>query len=499
MSIADAIREVKTKIDNVYKVLEEAGATIPEEKNLDNLQTTIESKPGGETVMAYYVDTEIAEGKKVLLTKVTNPVTPDSEFCNGFIPFIISNGVAYGSQATSVSNGTWSLSYASQISDGKIDTTNKTESGGSMSWGPSGSIQIRHSCNGGKNGVSFLYSGEGAGDYISGYVSSWCNCVGNSMSIQYRRKRTFLTEHYVLSCSPDTSNSHRGLCAFKFNDTIVEMVDITKSDINPDHSIISTYQGFVFEREEDNGTCIYWLHSNSSDNFDEVVLEKYVFETGTFETLTTPYFEGNALPFNSMITRFFQTKDYKYLIYKDGYVFLEYDNAETSPNADGVIIKEFPEQIKTAMGDRTIKGIQVFYDYYFALMLSDGTTLMCKYNWDIVPADKVISATANGGDYLQVCDVEEIEPFKVADSDTVYQRAFSENRDFWYLTMQGVSKISLDMNPAGQFEKEKITNSYFAYEPSSVRFNSTVLTGFMTGNTADDYGRTMIEVKTVTK
>ena len=28
MSIADAIRQVKNKIDNVYKVLEEAGATI---------------------------------------------------------------------------------------------------------------------------------------------------------------------------------------------------------------------------------------------------------------------------------------------------------------------------------------------------------------------------------------------------------------------------------------------------------------------------------------
>lgn len=497
------MQELNKKLNKINNIKGQIKNSIVNKKGTITDQTPFEDYPkaidelpsgeGGEKVYAHYVDTNIEAGKKVLLTKVTNPVTPDSEFCNGLVPFVISNGIAYGYTTSSQGAGGSTIAYNAPIANGMIGS-NRTQSGG-ISWGSYNNIQIRHSCNGGKNGISCLYSNENDG-FMFDSIRNWCNGVGSYKSV-YGRMRSFFTEHYVFNGSPYYgSSSYTGLSAYKFNDDSIEETVLTDSSINSGYKYISGYQGFIFEREEDNGSCVYWIRSKSETNFDEVVFEKYVFETGTFETLTTPYFKGSAL--SNTKTRFFQTKDYRYIIHKNGYVFLNYFNALTSPNSDGIIIKEFPNQIKTAMGDRTVTGIQVFYDDCFALMLNDGATLMCKYGWDLVPADKATSAMANGGDYLNVCDVEEVEPFKVADSDTVYQRAFSENRDFWYLTMQGVSKISLDMNPAGQFEKENITNSYFAFEPSSVRFNSTVLTGFMTGESKTEDGRRQVEVSTVT-
>jgi hypothetical protein len=69
---------------------------------------------------------------------------------------------------------------------------------------------------------------------------------------------------------------------------------------------------------------------------------------------------------------------------------------------------------------------------------------------------------------------------------------------FWFLNITDKKYVTADKNPAGQFEKENNTSSWFASEPSSIRFNSSVLTGFMTGESKTENGKQLVEVSTVT-
>lgn len=492
--INDIKGQIKTSMIN-------KGLAVTDETPFREYPTALDNmSSGGEKIFAHYVDTDVAEGKKVMMTKVTNPITIDSEFCNGFIPFIINNGFAYGVGTSSVSSSQQGGStFYRQIVDGVISTQSTALTGSSLDW-RTYYTPIRHSINGGTVGVASTHQGSSL--KVSGTINMLAFFGATKGSTQYlgntynfkNKKRFFFLEHYVVACGPADYNDQTSFVAFSFSDSFTNttLVPYSESAVN--------YFGCLFERAGEDGKSVYWLHSDNSSSFANPSFKKYNFETKTLETLTTPYWDIQE-PLKDYLPKegvYFQTKDYKYLIHQGGYIFLNYYNPATSPNRDGIVAKKFPQQILDAIGDRTIVNLQVFYDNYFALMLSDGATLMCHYNWDIIPAGKVNEAIALGGDYLAVCDVEEVEPFKLPDSDTIYQRAFSESRDFWYITMQGVSEIKTTMNPAGQFDKENITNSYFAFMPSSVRFNSTVLTGFMTGESKTENGKQLVEVSTVT-
>jgi hypothetical protein len=96
---------------------------------------------------------------------------------------------------------------------------------------------------------------------------------------------------------------------------------------------------------------------------------------------------------------------------------------------------------------------------------------------------------------------EIVEPIYIEGDETIYQRQFSPNRMYWFnrpLYNNKVVAVPLASNPAGPYKKQNTKSEYVAFEPSKYRFNSTVLTGFLTGETEqDEEGRQMAEVKTV--
>ena len=81
----------------------------------------IDGKGGGspaETTWAYTTDKTLSEAEKVMLTKVNSLVTPDDDFCNGFRPYVIMNGYAYGYTGETQ---TMAFNARRQIVNGVID------------------------------------------------------------------------------------------------------------------------------------------------------------------------------------------------------------------------------------------------------------------------------------------------------------------------------------------------------------------------------------------
>ena len=82
MTIANEIRRIKTNIQNAYAEAEEKGATLPVEKNSDNLASAISTIQGGggDKVLAQTTEASVtgAEGEKVFLQPVAKNLKPEA-------------------------------------------------------------------------------------------------------------------------------------------------------------------------------------------------------------------------------------------------------------------------------------------------------------------------------------------------------------------------------------------------------------------------------------
>ena len=82
MTIASEIRRIKTNISNAYAEAEEKGATLPVEKNSDNLASAISTIQGGggDKVLTQTTEASVtgAEGEKVFLQPVAKNLKPEA-------------------------------------------------------------------------------------------------------------------------------------------------------------------------------------------------------------------------------------------------------------------------------------------------------------------------------------------------------------------------------------------------------------------------------------
>ena len=452
--------------------------TITDETPFEDYPKAIDELPsggGGEKIFAHYVDTDIAEGKKVMMTRTTSQAVPDTEFCNGYIPYFINDGIAYCSTTSGSGYGYLSNVTPRLIVDGKVSNESSVNLGTASDF--TGYQPFVQSCCGGKSVVFGSYNSSSYkypkrfGIYTGsvykndGVANGYYTTITDNFFAWVDDYSSYITKFFHLQ---PLQQANATLTALKFSQTN------------------KTNMAFMFERESDNGKALYRLYSNKTQAWENCGLEKYDLETNIITTLDAPYVSiETTLTHRGNIS--VQTKDCKYIIYPNGYVFLD---LPVDGGGNGFAIREYPQQIKDAIGDRTVLTVQAFYDNYFALMLSDGATLMCNYYNNYGVAD---------GDLMKITDVEEIEPFKIPDDDTVYQRLYSGDRLFWFLSTINRKSPTADKNPAGPFDQENNTSSWFASEPSSIRFNSTVITGFMTGESKTENGRQLVEVKTVTE
>lgn len=457
MSIADAIKQVKAKIDNVYKVLEEAGAVIPEDKNLDNLQLTIESKPGGETVMAYNTVTDIVEGKKVLLTNVGYTLSgSDTLSPNVRLYYINENGWAIDE---------WIDRY--DIVNGIIDTTTRADY-------PSSIYGVNHLPLFFKNGNAYGFLSTTSMTITSssaGYMDTFSYETSKRIAVWANANtRTFFLDFGY-------ATSYRGCDLTIINDDL----STTAIDLSNLSSDIYYYDG---------GNCyvagdkdIFWVLSRQSNGTGKLIEFVKNGDTYTATLLATQAISTSALsmPQGSIFVASKQvistdTGFVAHTLHKNGYIKFNINSSESV-----VTFNAYPQGILDFIGNRTVYKIQCFYDGTFSLDLSEGTTLICGF----------------GGDNYEPIILEVVEPFIIEGDSNVYHRNFSERKMYWIQADKPLA--SLSSNPCGPFNADKAITDWVALNPISQRFNSTVLTGFLTGESTVENGRQLVEVKTVTK
>lgn len=407
---------------------------------------------GGDTTWAYHLGQAVA-GDKVMLTKVNSLVTPDDAFCNGFRPCLIFNGYAYGveGEASSIY-----FSKRRQIVNGVIDSSvTDTISTSSQPFGNVSQKTIY-----GLNGtVAFDIATSDFNTHVSSIIVNGTNVKNSSVS----NVRAFFCEKSVIGLDNSSGSSN-------------SVVDYETGTETSTGILARGLYSFAFE--DSTGEFVYIVRNFQPTNSSYKALCKYTKATGTYEELSESTFIVNTnAVLNTRSQLFLQTKDCKYLLNVNAYIVLDVENNTFTFN-------DYPPVILNEIGDRTIYCMQVFYDGYFSIQLSDGTTLMCKYT--------------NSMDDVEIKEI--IEPIIIEGDETIYQRHFSPDRMYWVnrpVRISGVTQaVPLANNPAGPYKAKEATSDYVAYTPSKDRFNSTVLTGFLTGDTKTEDGRQMIEVKT---
>lgn len=472
MSIADALQEVKIKIDKAYQVLEESGATIPEEKNLDNLPAAIESKPGSSsaTTWVYYNGSDIEAGKKVLLTKVGYQALGDENLMpdppkygsyptalgniseNGYIVGIYKAGNYYTIRGFDIIDGTASLTIENSFSvDGKVVYRSPF----------------------------FMLNGS-----VLGRSSKEGMTLANSDTFVLNSR----TNYYRGSYSTSTSSCYVFLdfCYYRTN-TSTNLVlfneDLTYTS-QTSGSLIGSPSSSVFYAAGSKDLFYVARSTTSSLTAPEWEIYKLVKDGDTYtSTLIRTYEYTPVDRFVDSSTIALGCKDsikvgdnrLYFLVHKRNYLYFAINEVDETQSAFEVC--NYPENIATELGTRTIEKVQTFYDGTFSMDLSDGTTIICKFT-----------------DKYSVEILETIEPFVIEGDEKIYHRCFSETKVYWYI--EGLSD-PINVPYYGYYDKIKATSDYLAISPSAVRFNSTILTGFMTGETTNDNGRTMIEVETV--
>lgn len=413
---------------------------------------------GGDTTWAYHTGQAVA-GDKVMLTKVNSLVTPDDAFCNGFRPYVIMDGYAYGRSSDDTS--TWNTAYNKrrQIVNGVIDSSN-SETISTTTQHASATNKTPH------------YG-------LNGSVLAEIRYQDTSSYVPFTRivDANFLKgiAHYNPSWSSNRSWVFGENVAIVVANGSARSQFYSYSTMSLSDYLRATSQAIGFE--DKNGEYLYLINTIKSTS---LALYKININTLEEEALPKPTIIFNQ-DYDVIEAQriLLQTKDYKYLLHAKGYVDLDIENNTFTFN-------EFPPVILNEMGDRTLYCMQVFYDGYFSIQLSDGTTLMCKYT--------------NSMEDVEIKEI--IEPIIIEGDETIYQRHFSPDRMYWvnepiYLSSNGTyPAVPLANNPAGPYKAKEATSDYVAYTPSKDRFNSTVLSGFLTGETKDEDGRKMVEVKT---
>jgi len=495
MSISDALQEVKVKIDNVYKLLEESGASIPTEKNLDNLQTTIESKPSVETIWAYYNGSDVEDGKRVLLTNVGYQATgSDTLSPEVRVSLLTENG--YAVYATNNSNyaiqtsGTHKLRY--DIVNGVVDansgyrSTNGTveKRGQLITWFyKNGNVVVEGSKN---------TDGKPMGFGSSGFVFYTYDVIYGGNYLLPSTNCTVLTDDGYIS----NSTSKISLVLYK-NDNI--NVNEYESFNLSDYLTGSVLDTNIFGISD--GDATYYIYYPKDSSYQNWELTKCVLNREDGTVTTSSLFTNTLSGYTSITGKsgylVFECKGKvdveggfnKYLICANRYV-----KFYITPNGVGstVEINSYPQNIINEIGNRSIYKMQCFYDNTFSFDLSDGTTLMCGFS------------SESGEPEIQ----EVIEPFIVDGDSNVYHRTFTANKLYWYqrpegatpsTTTGGVLKAPISSNPYGPYNATKAAVDWLAVPREQNRWNTTVLTGFMTNKTKIDNGRQMIEVRTTTK
>lgn len=517
----EKLNKIKYVKNQVKDSLVAKGCEITDTTPFEDYPTAIDNlKSGGEKIFAYYNGTDIEAGKKILLTRTNNAMATDEGFVNGKLPAFIHDGIAYCRSTSSTSY----ITEMFNIIDGVID-----ESLGQMT---------TSTVNNTKGNVSLDY------DKLSyKYYASYQSCCKNGKVLSACRSRPYSSNNNTTKCniyngiyyayasgSTDTTTNIRYAASLYFLENFVVWGNCYSSrsgasyyngafivDLNNEHifdtntNLItvdetlcrlvqatryrSSVVGWAFEREEDAGKCVYFFNNDDSDDSTgSPVFLKYNYETGVL--LNSKNAEIEVPNYISTISGlkagageiYHQTKDYKYLLHPDYYIQVDYNNlAEDITN--GIVVKEYPEVIKNAMGERTIVSIQAFYDNTFALSLSDGATLMCSYRPN--------AGTIDNDGLANSCTIEEIAPYVLPDDESIYHRQFSGDKMYWFLVQN--STIAASKSVASPFEADESISSYLGVKNTVGRYNSTVLTAFMTGETKkDDNGLTMIEVETTT-
>jgi hypothetical protein len=473
MSIADAIREVKTKIDKVYKVLEDAGATIPEDKNLDNLKLTIESKPGGETVMAYYNGTDIEEGKKVLLTNVGYQALSDGNFLPSpykdssgraiYLNFITEDGYIVAERYASSGS-----KYARfNVVDGVVDLNSYADYSGVMVLALSGmNIPMKN----GKINVTMKKTDMSFGNYDQYNIMTYS--VGKGYEFISGRGFVFLDDFYY------NNRSYSNDKIYIPND------DATKVEVDIS-TITGKTNGYIYIVGS-NGVYYGAVSATDNQKASSWNMIKFTGENGVYTTtpLGTISYQPNEVVAGSGgfaigLKDSIKVGDYRlyFLLSKSRYLYFAINEVDETQCTFEVC--EYPQSLKNVIGTRTINKVQTFYDGTFSFDLSEGTTLMCRFT-----------------DRYNIEVLEVVEPFVIEGDSTIYHRNFTCSKMYWYL--MGAPRLR-EPAPYGRYDKVVASSNYLAVSPTEQRFNSTILTGFLTGESTVKDGRQLVEVKTVTK
>lgn len=497
------INDIRKEIKNT---INEKGGELTDTTPFEEYPTAIKNlkSGGGETVMAYYNGTDIEAGKKVLLTRTNNAMATDDTFMNGYIPLLINNGVAYCGDSSSsnviktvrnIIDGIISDEYVSIVNRGYWALASLVPYGKKSN--DIGTLKIGftwvHSMVGGKSMLQTFSATDRLSTNYHIYAYSLLtdnilqcggweqNASGASSAGSFR---LCCTENYVV---------WRDRYALKVGDGM----DTKQNALSASNDLGDNYGCFCFERKNEGGRYLYSICYISKTDW---YFKRFDYETKTTidsrnGDIDVPYydFSVNSNGYGSRGV-YVQTKDYKYLLGAEFYLHLDATQMLLD-EPTGIVAKKYPEAITSVLGDRFIGAVQTFYDNTFALTLSDGATLMCRYDGEIPP-----QALMDNDLLAHCCEVEEIAPLSKPDDTNIYYRHFSCDKAYWFTSISRNYKTSDTFigSEAHPYNASEFINSYLALEYNKERFNSTVLTGFMTGNTADDNGLQTVEVKTVT-
>lgn len=455
MSIADALNEVKIKISDVYTKCSEKGATLPDIQNLENLPATIDSvKSGGiEVVQAYYNDTDIEAGKKVFLTNVGYTVTGSDTFSPNVRPTIINeNGfVIAGSSRYQIVNGVVDESTQTSVTDNP----------------PTAATHF------------FMHNGAVSACYPTPTMAY----VGDNVYL-YTMNNSARTTNYNLYVSYVFLDW--GVCNARYSGDIT----VVNEDLTTEKITLSSYLSGISSNVFAFGTrdLFYFIYPTGWGTYNVYwALAKLEKIDGNYvATSLNTSVATSQRDWEVAVSLFVNTKtkvqttvgEAYHCLGSGGFISVEINKEDETQSQVGFY--SYPQNVLDVMGDRTVAVIQTFYDGTFSLCLNEGTTLICKFT------------SATEAEVLQV-----IEPFMVEGDSTIYYRNFTATKMYWW--QSGNPNAPISSNPYGPYNATRAVTNYLAVDPLESRFNSTVLTGFLTGQVDTIEGREVVGVKTATK
>lgn len=466
MTIADKLRYLGETKTLIKEAIQNKGVTVTDSdpfrayaEKISQIQTG--GGGGHDTVWAYYAES-LEESKKVFMTKALNIMTPSSDFANGFYPLVIFNGFAYGQEGDPTGLSLWSRR---QIINGAIDQ-DSDETIETSAFSVSTEIIPHYGLNG--SFCACFSRNPNVADHFSKVNNSNCGFIegdrasGFPSASSIKDSGVTCTEKAILFMLNSTT-----YYIYRFD---METQTVTKMALRG-----GAGSGFCFMGP--GGDEVYRFHRQTSTAAPTLI--KQAVTSDTTVSLENPTVVNEAgFDFFSSNYCFFQTRDYKFLLHTDFYVTYDVDSNTIS-------LLKYPKQILDVLGDRLVHSVQVLYNNQYVLHLEDGTTLLCKYTNDI-----------------QDTTFEVIAPLQILGKSDIYYRALSPYATYWWVMPRVISgaiiRPGVADGPADVVAIEKAETEYHAYNPVKERFNSTVISGFATGESKSDaVGRLLIKVKSI--